>query len=499
LGSIYALLISLLSLIYSIGENIDPYFRYKDNSFDIHLGTRNYFFGPGFHQLGIIIGDSFSNLINHAQKLKEWKDNWSDEGILKIFIWVIYVIAFDMTFIFGSVWILIFSIVISFFCLIGFSVFFVFYSLLWSIDRIALFLNSYSLQCGNCKKTTILPMFFCPSCGKKHSQLTPGPYGIFHRTCSCETRLPTTILHGRTKLTSCCSCGKDFPSSNVRNFAVQIVGGSNSGKTTFLSAFWHLYLARLTRRYQKSPEIEFEKLENAFVSGQHSTVTTEFNSNMYSVVHHRRLRVPYQLNIYDIAGEAFVVGSSFQQQQYKYAERILLIVDPTAESETAYEVLSNFISELKSLTGTAVSKKITKPVAVVITKIDRLKSSAFYHCREAKQQSNPNNSDICNSISVDIINILENSGFTNVLNLLESNFTNINFFSVSAMGFDHQVGTPYQPVGVEAVVDWIVSGAHKHLIELRISRVVKKSIFYILLACILICSTRYLLMLSGKV
>jgi hypothetical protein len=206
------------------------------------------------------------------------------------------------------------------------------------------------------------------------------------------------------------------------------------------------------------------------------------------------MRVPYQLNLYDIAGESFIVGSSFQQQQYKYAERIIMILDPTADPEVAFEVFSNFINELKSLTGTSVSQKITKPVAVVITKIDMLENSVFCNCEEAKQQSNPNKSELCKSLSVNINTILENCDLTNVLNLLESNFLNINFFPVSSMGFAHQMGTPYQPVGVDSIVDWVVSGAKKHLLELRISRVVKKSIFYLFCICILMFSIRCMIM-----
>lgn len=85
----------------------------------------------------------------------------------------------------------------------------------------------------------------------KHARLVPGPYGIWHRRCSCGKKLPTTFLLGRSALKAFCPvCGNELAASDVQQFSLSVVGGTSSGKTVLLTAFYHNFLEALDKNKQ---------------------------------------------------------------------------------------------------------------------------------------------------------------------------------------------------------------------------------------------------------
>lgn len=76
------------------------------------------------------------------------------------------------------------------------------------IDSIYLGLKKMA-RCPACKRRYSIPTYICPVCGAEHKALRPGRYGIFYRTCSCGTKIPSISLLGRNKLDyKCPHCGK---------------------------------------------------------------------------------------------------------------------------------------------------------------------------------------------------------------------------------------------------------------------------------------------------
>lgn len=66
----YGLIVSLISFIKSLSNNLSPYATYVDKHADISAGIRrNYCFGPGFHQISEIVKGAFENLTEYRTKL----------------------------------------------------------------------------------------------------------------------------------------------------------------------------------------------------------------------------------------------------------------------------------------------------------------------------------------------------------------------------------------------------------------------------------------------
>ena len=66
---IYALWISSSSFMKSLLLHKNPYTTYVDKHAEAASGVRrNYFFGPGYHQIAITIHDAFENQSGHIAK-----------------------------------------------------------------------------------------------------------------------------------------------------------------------------------------------------------------------------------------------------------------------------------------------------------------------------------------------------------------------------------------------------------------------------------------------
>ena len=445
IGVGYGLVISIYCFGKSLIEHINPYTTYVDNN-DNPLGLRrSYFFGPGFHQIGITVKDAFAELKVQSEKITNFrKRNSYRHWFFQIWIWLFYIVAFGATYIFGVAWMVFFSAALAAVVTTGMILFYIMFTMLWGIDRLVLAVKSIQSRCANCKRISVVPVFICSDCGAEHRKLTPGPYGVFHIKCTCGSQLPTTFINGRSELKAICPyCARELAASNARQYGIQLVGGISAGKTTFLAAFWHLYLERLKKLYFVSSELfpsdAFNELERWYQQGLSSS-TTETNANMYSVIHKRNNETPYQLTIYDIAGEAFTrLSSSIQQQQFKYCKGLVFVVDPTAAPKNVNDTFSSFISEFKGLKGKHSVKVSDIPAAVIISKadicqIDLHKKDSFI-CRE----------------------FLIKNQYDNVINLLEGEFSNIRYYAVSAMGHTASFGQQYNPWGVLEPIMWLLS------------------------------------------
>lgn len=462
-SAVYAFYVSLTSFIQSFKANTDPYATYVDKHTDAIPGVRrNYCFGPGFHQIAEIVKGAFSNLSVYRSNLTAWK-NKTKKGLWYFDMWIYigYGLAIFCSMVLGCFWVAAFSILLATGIIIGMIGFFAFFSVLWLTDRAVLLFKSIHNRCPICKRKSVIPFFVCPTCGLEHKKLVPGPYGVMKRKCSCGTMLATTFLQGRSEYEAHCPfCTTTLFSSSSRQYGIQLVGGIATGKTTFLAAFWHDYKGWLETHkhisYEQTPVEAFDALEDWFNTG-YAESTIETNANMYSIIHTVGDDTPVQMTIYDIAGEAFdFANSDIQQQQFRYCEAFLLVIDPTASPDYASDTVTNFINAMDDMSGKQASKSFTVPVAVIITKSDlhkrtlgfpRIKST-FLASDDPALTFEEHQENVCRDFLI-------NHGFDNVLNMIDAKFSNVRFFPVSAMGHNQEDGQ-YEPWGVLSPVLWLM-------------------------------------------
>lgn len=471
-GAVYALVLSIISFVTALRANLDPYENYTDTRPQAQHSRRNYFFGPGIRQLIAIVTDAFRQQWARLGKIRDFHEDFVlvHEWYLNIWVHVFYYSSLVFVYVFGSIWVGAFSLILASVLLLGMTGFFLAFSILWLSDRISLFVRSIQSRCPNCKQRATVPLFVCPQCGTPHERLTPGPYGVFHRRCSCGCALPTTVFNGRSQLEALClHCQSPLASGGARQFGIQLVGSSGSGKTAFLTAFWHNYLERIAQRgedgFRLFPVEAFTELEQNFRQGLCYS-TSEFNALMYSLIREREGETPLQMTIYDVAGESFTdLDPTTQQQQFKYCEGLIVLVDPTAEPEIAQSCIASMVSEMRKLKGAKTSSLIGVPVAVAISKADlykreiglpkilvRTKNTEPLEGEEPGAVYDRVRDELCREFLLD-------HGFEQVCATLDSEFASYSFFPVSAMGHEMKSGLSYEPWGVEAPVEWLMSRA----------------------------------------
>lgn len=475
-GGLYGLFVSVRSFIHSFTMNIDPYETYVDKSPRAVPGCRrSYFFGPGYHQIAVTVSDAFAELSCSVDALLAWKESMlAVHGlVLSFFAEVAFYAGRICIYVFGGVWIALFSVLLFAGSFIGMCGFYVFFSLLWLADRITLLARSIQSRCPYDKRISVVPIFCCPDCGAQHFNLTPGPYGVLKQKCVCGSELPTTIFNGRSRLKAQCPyCHTPLAISDAKQFGIQLVGGMSAGKTTFLASFWHYYIEKLRNdknlEFSCVPEEAFDELESWYQNGT-SKATNENNANMYSIIHRREGSIPVQMTIYDVAGESFTsTTAEVQQQQFKYCEGIIIVVDPTATLELNMDTISGFVNDFKQIRGVHASQLSQIPVSVVISKSDLFKKeigvpkikSIYNKTLSETEELNITYEGVRNEVCS---SFLTSHGFGAVLNKLESEFGNIQYFAVSAMGHDAENALPYEPWGVMEPVSWIVQQSQVQL------------------------------------
>ena len=372
---------------------------------------------------------------------------------------------------------------------------YVIFTIVWIIDRIYLLKNKIRSDCPTCHSRFLIPTFMCPDCGAMHKKLVPGPYGIWKHKCSCGKKIPSTFLNGRSKLDAYCpDCGSPLVASDARPIVFQLVGGSKAGKTVYLSAFFHEYLQKLSTNRNLELTIAdqyrpyFDELEEWY-SGVDCPATAQLNSQMYPVIIDSSLGVKRQFSIYDIAGEmfdGFTADSEVQQQQFHYCNGLLFLIDPFSSgdlrmnkinagedvsdfSDMAVEdVATNFINYLIRTGHAKANSRCNIPIAILIAKADikevkraigPAKINSIFRNNAEQYGTYENARDsICRQFLMDI-------GLAATVDNLETQFSNLHYFPVSAMGHAPD-GTPYEPWGIMDAIEWMLPLADKELSDL---------------------------------
>lgn len=509
-GGIAAMVIAAIAFLVGLYHAIKNYFSAFHNNVNIRQwdwekddepARRSYFFGPGYAQLIGTIKEAFELNARSGAAIKVVADIITGEGLgwwgmIRTLGGILYsVVAFLCIYVIGTALCLIVALVHGSITTIVMILTYIVFTIVWLIDRIYLLKNKIKSDCPVCHSRFLIPTFMCPQCGQMHKKLVPGPYGIWKHRCNCGYKVQSTFMNGRSKLEACCpDCGASLVASDARPVVFQLIGGSKAGKTIYLSAFFHEYLQKLSanRNLEVTMTDEykpyFEELEEWY-QGADCPSTTQLNSQMYPLLIDNPLGVKRQFSIYDIAGEMFdglTADSVLQQQQFHYCNGLLFLIDPFSSgklredkidagedvsdfSEMAVEdVAVNFINYLIRTGHAKANARCNIPIAVLIAKSDirevkraigPAKLNSIYRKNEGNYSSYEEVRDgECRQFLIDI-------GLSAAVENLETQFSNLHYFPVSAMGHSPD-GTPYEPWGIMEAIEWMLPLADKELSDL---------------------------------
>lgn len=341
-------------------------------------------------------------------------------------------------------------------------------------------------HCPHCYAAFRLPYFRCPHCGEVHKNLIPGRCGILVAKCTCGHFIPCSVLSHRSKLVGVCpnpKCEKDLAASNARQFFIQIIGGNSSGKTAFSAAFQHQYLklAQDNGGYIISgePKDVFDALESMYTNGL-TEPSSPFEVSSYNYVHHLKGTAAHSLIFNDIPDEV-LLSEEYEKSplNFGYTDGIIIIIDPLSVASLRNEcirqgdtsalsgfstdnceaIIVDFINKFSEIVGRPARKMSDIPVAVLIAKSDikRIKSSIGLPKIKAQFKKEPEKYSSDLSVARDEIcrSFLNDIGLANVVNNLESVFSDVCYFPISAVGHTPEAGVAFEPFGVIDPVTWI--------------------------------------------
>ena len=341
-------------------------------------------------------------------------------------------------------------------------------------------------HCPHCYTAFRLPYFRCPHCGEVHKNLIPGRCGILIAKCSCGRFIPCSILSHRSKLVGVCpnaKCEMDLATANAKQFFIQIIGGNSSGKTAFSAAFQHQYLnlsqGNEVYKVFGDPKETFDALEYMYRNGvTKASSASEIDS--YNYVHQLRGTAAHSLIFYDIPDEV-LLSDEYEKSplNFGYTDGVIIIIDPLSIASVRNEcvrqgeisaasgfstdnceaIVVDFINKFSEIVGRSARKMSDIPVAVLIAKSDvkLIKSSVGMPRIKAQYEKAPGNYNNDLSIARDEIcrAFLNDNGLANVVNNLESVFSEVCYFPMSAVGHSPEAGVAFEPFGVIDPVAWI--------------------------------------------
>lgn len=468
---------------------------------DDEPACRSYFFGPGYAQLGATIKEAFELNVLSGEMISTTGKNFKGDstgiwgGVEAIGGFIYTVVGYICVYVIGMLLCAVLGLIHGSITTVIMIFTYIIFTIVWIIDRIYLLKNKIRSDCPTCHSRFLIPTFMCPDCGAIHKKLVPGPYGIWKHKCSCGKKIPSTFLNGRSKLDAYCpDCGSSLVASDARPIVFQLVGGSKAGKTVYLSAFFHEYLQRLSTNRNLELTIAdqyrpyFDELEEWY-SGVDCPATAQLNSQMYPVIIDSSLGVKRQFSIYDIAGEMFdgsTADSEVQQQQFHYCNGLLFLIDPFSSGDlrmnkinagedvsdfsnmAVEDVATNFINYLIRTGHAKANSRCNIPIAILIAKADIKEvkraigpakiNSIFRNNAEEYGTYDNARDNICRQFLMDI-------GLAATVDNLETQFSNLHYFPVSAMGHRPD-GTPYEPWGIMDAIEWMLPLADKEFFDL---------------------------------
>lgn len=467
---------------------------------------KSYFFGKGYIDLWNTIKGAWQRNFNSIIKCKDHIKDLSHTGDGKVaifFKFILNVLAMISVLVFGSLITLVFSAINIFILLVFMAIVYIGFSAIWLTDRIYLMRKKIFTACNECKEKSLIPTYICPKCGAKHTNLTPGVYGILHRTCVgedpnsyCGEKLPLTFFNGRRDLAAICPhCSTPLMDRESVPICIPVVGGRSVGKTAFITAFSKEFIDKVAPA--KSWNIEFyndkkkeiyQEIQKDYLAG--STRMTDRPSDVNKAssisfsffVEGKEFSPERLVHVYDIAGEVFTDNNENEmQKQYEYCQGMVLVIDPFAipsvrnrcEKKLTPEdiagigkadingIVDSFLNKLREVTGLSDHKMSSVPLAIIIGKIDSAgltNEVGDEAVRQLMQQKPETFTDYHDTQDYLCRKFLVNNGMESFVNSVDIKFKDNRYFSCTAIGHTRDKGQ-YNPQGVLPPMEWLFGKA----------------------------------------
>lgn len=454
---------------------------------------KSYFFDKGYRDMANTIkgawernGDSIKKYGDHLKAL----DNRSMGS--KFFLGIVNVLAIIAVILCGSMITAVITVINVLVLIVFMAIVYIGFSVIWIVDRVYLTRKKIFTACHECKERSLIPTYICPKCGAKHTNLTPGVYGILKRTCNCGEKIPTTFFNGRKRLEAeCPHCGHKLTDRETRPICIPVVGGRSVGKTAFITAFSREFIETVAPAkgfdiefYNEKKEEIYREITQDYITGstrmtERPQDVNEASSVSFSFfVKHPDFSPERLVHVYDIAGEVFTDNNENEvQKQYEYCQGIVLIIDPFAIPSIRFkyeellepediagigkadinEIINSFLNKLREVTGLSDNKMATVPLAVVISKIDSagLEQDIGAMAVNKLMKSEPEKyTDFFNTQDYLCRKFLKENSMDSFLNNVTIQFKNNRFFACSAIGHTRDKGQ-YKPEGVLPPMEWL--------------------------------------------
>ncbi len=465
---------------------------------------KSYLFGKGYTDLANTVKGAWAlNRASMGKYAGNMKQARFKGGVARGFQMMLNLLAIVAVAIVGSAITAVFSLLNAAVLTVALAAGYLCLAVVRLADRLYLYWGRIFSPCYECKEKSLIPTYICPRCGAQHTDLTPGAYGIFKRTCQCGEKLPSVFFNGRKKLKAVCPvCGHVLNGRESRPVCIPVAGGRSVGKTAFITAFSREFIETVApgksfsiTPYDEEKAAIYEEIKRDFASGSTRITAAPGSADRPSAVsfsffaRHPRLRLDRMIHIYDIAGEVFTHNRENElQRQYEYCHGIVLMADPfsipsvrlrrreqlTEEDEAGIgladlnEVVNAFLLKLRQVTGLSERKQSVVPVAVVIGKIDsagleqELGEEAVRQLMSQKPETfkDPNDTQdyLCRRFLID-------NGMAGFVNNINIQFKNNRFFACTAIGHSRDRGA-YEPRGVMTPMEWLFQCADPRMARL---------------------------------
>lgn len=466
---------------------------------------KSYFFGKGYIDLGNTIKGAWQRNFNSIAKYKYHiaaSREMEDGKVAFIFKLILNVLAMISVLVVGSLITLVISAGNIVVLLVFMAIVYIGFSIIWLGDRLYLMKKNIFTPCDVCKETSLIPTYICPKCGAKHTDLTPGVYGILHRTCVgensdsyCGEKLPTTFFNGRGNLDAeCPHCTNSLIGEDVP-ICIPIVGGRSVGKTAFITAFSKEFIDTVApakawdiQIYNDKKKEIYNEIKQDYLVGSTRMTDRPSDINKASsisfsfLVKGKEFNPERVVHIYDIAGEVFTDNNENEmQKQYEYCQGMVLMIDPFAIPSVRYRcedqlapediagigkadingIVDSFLNKLREVTGLSDHKMSSVPLAVIIGKIDLAGLSSEVGDEAVKQllaQKPEKFTDYYDTQDYLCRKFLKDNGLESFVNSVDLKFKDNRYFSCTAIGHTRDKGQ-YNPQGVLPPMQWLFNKA----------------------------------------
>lgn len=453
-AAIYGTSVAVYNYFCSLFRNINPYKYYVDHSEGAQKNVlrKSYFFGPGYASLIKTIREAAKDNIKMIKNIRTWIDEHSDgtfQGLCLSLIGWCYLIFATISIIFVgcSVTFLCSAVHLTFMSVVMMVVY-VLFSVIWITDRIALYKRRINSDCHKCHERYTVPAFVCPDCKRMHTKLVPSAYGILHHVCKCGKELPCTFFNGRDQLQAVCPRCSDEEHkifirlhSNVHPISIQLVGALGAGKSVYLASAIIKFMETLSVcadiKVSETDKIKSDSLRKIYSTG-HSSHTNAKNAVMYPVqISSPRLETDRLLSFYDIGGEFFMNaerGGTVAMVHLNYADGLLFLIDAcklkNSNNNTLEQdeiIVNSLVNYMDGIGTKRNGGKFAIPFMVLFSKSDEIDELQDNFGQGSSVTYTPTERDEkCKSLII--------SRSNNLMTTIESNFSEVHYYAISAAG-----------------------------------------------------------------